>query len=73
MVRRVPPLLVVALLAGAAWACDSCKNAVGQNGASLARGFYWSILLMVATPFTIVGGVGAVLLWLYRRARPAPD
>jgi hypothetical protein len=28
---------------------------------------------MVATPFTIVGGVGAVLLWLYRRSRAAAD
>jgi heme/copper-type cytochrome/quinol oxidase subunit 2 len=71
--RRLAPLLAVALLAGAAWACDSCKNAVSQNGASLARGFYWSILVMVATPFTIVGGVGAVLLWLYRRSRAAAD
>ena len=61
-VRASPPLvLVVAVLVPAlAAACPLCSEAAsnadqaGQN--KMWRGMYWSILLMVAVPFAMVGG-----------------
>ncbi len=56
-------LLIPALLA----ACPLCKDAMpdkpGQS--DVWRGMYWSILLMVAAPFTMVGAMIVAL----RRAR----
>jgi hypothetical protein len=43
-------------------------------GGSLAEGFYYSILFMMAMPFVLVGGFGGVLYWGIRKSatRSAP-
>jgi heme/copper-type cytochrome/quinol oxidase subunit 2 len=62
-------LLIAVLLPAIAAACPLCKEAAsnadkpGQSG--VWRGMYWSILLMVAMPFTMVGA----LIVAVRRAR----
>ncbi len=54
-------------LVGSASACPNCKEAVANqdgNAARLADGYSWSILLMMAMPFTLLG-TGT---WLVTRA-----
>ncbi len=46
------------LTGSTATACPSCKEAVGSQtgeGAKLKDGYYYSILFMVAMPFTLLG------------------
>lgn len=67
------PLLAILLgiLVGAAdvfaQSCAMCASSFGQNDPA-ARAMSWSILFMMAAPYTIVGTVVAVLLYLHRRA-----
>ena len=73
--RVVLVLLLAAILAPAiAGACPTCKDASSDadtpgGSANLGRGFFWSILLMLAAPFTVVGGVAVVIL-RHRRRQP---
>ena len=52
-------------LLGEARACPNCKEAVAnqpnQGAARLADGYSWSILLMMAMPFTLLG-TGTILV-----------
>ncbi|HYR46193.1 MAG TPA: hypothetical protein VER78_04240 [Thermoanaerobaculia bacterium] len=80
MRNAVGLLLLVAVAAlllapAAASACPLCKDAKADTDyaggtASLPRGFYYSILLMVAAPFTVVGGL-AFRIYLSRRRKPS--
>jgi hypothetical protein len=69
----VAVLLVAILLPALASACPLCKEAAsttekpGQSG--MWRGMYWSILLMVAMPFMMVGG----MILAVRRAKRRHD
>ncbi len=57
----LPVLAAVCLWVGSASvasACPNCKEAVANQGgdaARLADGYSWSILLMMAMPFTLLG------------------
>jgi hypothetical protein len=61
----LPAILSAATLAGStASACPNCKEAVEAQtgeGAKLKDGYYYSILFMVAMPFTLLG-TGAFLV-----------
>ena len=51
-------MIAAALAASTAQACPSCKEAVESQtgeGAKLKDGYYYSILFMVAMPFTLLG------------------
>ena len=51
-------LLLVIGLSGEALGCPNCKEAVAnQDGDAmrLANGYSWSIILMIAMPFTLLG------------------
>jgi hypothetical protein len=76
MVRRLAhtlfPLVVVALLASVAAACPTCREGLAENdpqGQSLAAGFFYSILFMMAAPFTILGAFGGLAYLSIRRAK----
>ena len=64
-VAVVAALLLTALVA----ACPLCKDATSDadkpGTTSVWRGMYWSILLMIAVPFTMAGTMIVVI----RRAR----
>jgi len=67
-------LLVMALwmVADVAMACPNCKDSLAQNDparSGLSRGFYWSILLMLSTPFVVTAGLGTYFYLLVRKAR----
>src|SRR5215472_9287240 len=68
--------LVAVLLPTLVSACPLCKDAKSDTdypggSASLPRGFYYSILLMVSAPFAVVGGLAARILLSRRSAARA--
>jgi len=71
--RTILVWLVLAALAvpipGAAHACAVCGSGPGTPGDPLARGFYWGVLFLMATPFAIAGAFGGWLFYMYWRAR----
>ena len=59
-----PALLIAFGLAGEAPACPNCKEAVAnQDGDAmrLANGYSWSIILMISTPFALLG-TGTIMI-----------
>jgi hypothetical protein len=76
-VRILLILILVAVVAPAvASACPLCKEAKSDTDypggtASLPKGFYYSILLMVSAPFAVVGGLGLKIFLARRRAASA--
>ena len=76
--KRFNPLVAVLALAavavmsvmGEAFGCPNCKDAVNTSdpeGLNLARGYFYSILLMLAMPFTLVGSFGCYVWREMRR------
>jgi hypothetical protein len=61
-------LVGLALSAGDALAqsCAMCGSSFGEND-PVTRAFSWSILFLMATPYTIVGVIGGYLFYTYRR------
>ena len=49
-------------------ACPGCKDLDDP----INKGFNWSILFMMAMPFTVFGLVGATIFLNYRRANRKP-
>ena len=45
------------LTAQTAWACALCKELLGNIQSQLAKGYFWSIILLVSMPFLIIGGI----------------
>jgi hypothetical protein len=78
MPRRVSLAVVVAVLAvlaaAEAFGCPNCKDAVDTSdpdGLNLARGYFYSILLMLAMPFTLAGTFGCYVWREMRRQERA--
>ena len=69
---RSLPFLIATLVApgvvtrAAAQSCAMCGSALADD--PLGRAFSWSILFLMAAPYTIVGSVGIWLFLTYRRA-----
>ena len=69
MIRQILLLIfiigfVISLVPGSLEACPACKNL----DEPIARGFNWSVLFMMAMPFTVFGIVGGSVFFYYRRA-----
>ena len=65
-------LAVVLAIAGPAWACPGCKDALSANdheGGNLVAGYFWSILFMMSMPFILVGTFCGSMYVSVRRAR----
>jgi uncharacterized membrane protein len=66
--------VLVVLVTGLAVACPNCKDGVDTSdpdGLNLARGYFYSILLMLAMPFTLAGSFGCYVWREMRRQRRA--
>jgi hypothetical protein len=64
-------LMLVCLIASVAGACPNCKEGLAQtdpHGQSIAAGYYYSILFMMAMPFGILGTFGSLAYLSIRRA-----
>jgi Na+-driven multidrug efflux pump len=74
-------VLVLGLVLGGAvdaLGCPNCKDALGgsdPDSQALARGYFYSIILMLAMPFTLAGTFGCYVWREMRRQRreQAPD
>jgi len=65
-------VLAVALFVGDVSACPNCKDGVNTSdpdGLNLARGYFYSILLMLAMPFTLAGSFAAYVWREVRRQK----
>jgi hypothetical protein len=67
-VRRIvmaAVIVVCGLAVGEAFGCPNCKDAVNTadpEGLNLARGYFYSILIMLAMPGTLIGSF-AIYVW----------
>ena len=61
-------ILVVLIVSPSLEACPGCKNLDDP----ISKGFNWSILFMMAMPFTVFGLIGGTIFWHYRRANGKP-
>jgi heme/copper-type cytochrome/quinol oxidase subunit 2 len=64
--------LVVLLAAADAVGCPNCKDGVNTSdpqGLNIARGYFYSILLMLAMPFTLAGTFAAYVWREMRRQK----
>jgi hypothetical protein len=70
-------LVVAALLAtrsdALAQGCAMCRTALGSGDDPLARGFYWSILFMMSSPYIVTGSVAAWLVYRHVSGARAGD
>lgn len=57
-------IFLVAIITLTAEACPACKNL----DEPIAHGFNWSVLFMMAMPFTVFGVIGGSVFYSYRRA-----
>lgn len=70
VVAIVVAALAIVLLAADASACPNCKDAVNTadpDGLNMARGYFYSILIMLAMPFTLVASFGVYVWREFRR------
>jgi len=71
--RYIFVLLVFALvlcIATDAMACPTCKDGMSDPASqATARGYFYSILFMMAMPFVIIGTFGSAAYFSIRRAR----
>ena len=68
-----PAVLLAVVLVADALGCPNCKDAVNTSdpeGLNVARGYFYSILLMLAMPFTLVSSFG-VYVWREMRRQKA--
>jgi hypothetical protein len=77
-VRAVAALLALGLivLAGEALGCPTCKDSLADGdaqAANLARGYFYSILIMLAMPFTLASSFGLYVWREMRRQGPAGE
>ena len=64
--------LLLLVVAGAAFACPSCQEALASSGAEaakLTRGWGRSIYLLMWTPYLLFGGVTFAIVHSARRAK----
>lgn len=61
-----------ALLGGAALA-DACSVCVNGAGDPTADAFNWSVLFLMATPYTVVGSIAGWLFYKHRCADAKPN
>ena len=68
-------LLLVVLYCSVADACPNCSNGLAQqsDGGNMVAGYFWSILFMMAMPFTIFTTIGGFMYLEVRKARKRQD
>ena len=72
--RTFLSVFALILCSSPAWACPNCKEAVAAQPSeveNMARGYNYSVLLMLGMPFTLLGtGLFAVARAVKRGALP---
>lgn len=70
-INLVLPLLMLLALSSVALACPTCKDnlAADPDAANLVRGYFYSILFMMAMPFTILTALSLMFYLEVRKAK----
>ncbi len=74
VIRSLLLMLIVFLVASVASACPNCKEAMEKQDPThggLVKGYFFSIIFMMATPYLVLGSFCAVMYYRVRRARLA--
>ncbi len=66
----LPLQILCLLLAQGVYACPLCKDALTEG---MAKGFFWSIILMLTVPAVVVGVIAGVIWRAERRKLSLPD
>ena len=56
-------LVLLARSDAVAQGCAMCRTALGSADDPLARGFYWSVLLLISAPYVIFGSIAGWLVY----------
>ena len=73
--RLVPAVLTATLVftcASVAMACPGCKDALASSDPThggIVKGFFWSILFMMGTPYLVLASFCGWMYYKVRRAR----
>jgi hypothetical protein len=60
---------IVIIIAGhVATACPTCKESLSANDPQMIRGYFWSIMFMMAMPFSILTAMSTYFYLLIRKA-----
>lgn len=70
IVRLLPIVALVALMAGVAHACPMCNQSIAEEN-YLPRAYMYSILFMLGMPATVFGGFGLSLFLAFRKHQAA--
>jgi len=73
LLRVLFSLVLILAIAAVASACPNCKDALAANDpthSGVVKGYFYSILFMMGTPFAIIGGFS---LYMYRQVQRARE
>jgi len=65
--------LVIIVAAHVATACPTCKESLSANDPQMMRGYFWSIMFMMAMPFSILTAISTYFYVLICKARNLKD
>jgi hypothetical protein len=65
--------IVIFVAAQVATACPTCKESLSANDPQMMRGYFWSIMFMMAMPFSIFTAMSTYFYLLIRKARNLKD
>ena len=60
-------LLLALFVVDSVQACPTCKESLSENNKELVQGYFWSIMFMMAMPFSILTGIGTYFYVLIRK------
>ena len=75
LVLAVTVFAVFSCFLSEAIACPNCKEGLAEGDAAsqaMAKGYFYSILFMMAMPFVLIGSFGSAAYFSIRRARNLP-
>ena len=62
-------LLLALFFVDSVQACPTCKESLSENNKELVQGYFWSIMFMMAMPFSILTGIGTYFYVLIRKSK----
>lgn len=65
--------IVIFVATQVATACPTCKESLSANDPQMMRGYFWSIMFMMAMPFSIFTAMSTYFYLLIRKARNLKD
>jgi hypothetical protein len=65
-------LAATSFLSVEAQACAMCQTVIPQANEPIARGMFWSVLLLLTAPFAVSATVGGWIFYQYWRAKRTP-